>query len=71
MKDIIQSFQGPWNYPLPFFVVDVVEIESDDTSVIEISICSSFGNCFVFVNAVEYVIDVGFLVIIPGKVSFN
>ena len=59
------------NCPLPFFVVDIVEIGSEDTSISDIAICSNFGNSFVVVNAVEYVIDVGFLVINAGKVPFN
>ena len=59
------------NCPLPFFVVTLVEIESDDTSVSAISICSAFGNGFVVVNAVEYVLDDSFFVIIAGKVPLN
>ena len=59
------------NCPVPFFVVDLVEKESEYTSVGEIAIRSKFGSCFVVVNAVEYVIDGGFLVIIAGKVPFD
>ena len=54
------------NCHLPLFVVDLVEIESDDTSASEIAICSAFSNCFVVVDVVEYVSDVGFLIIIAG-----
>ena len=59
------------NFPLPFFVVEPVEIKSEDTSLSESTIFSWFDNCFVVVNAVEYVIDVGFLVINAGIVPFN
>ena len=59
------------NCHLPFFVDDLVEIESDDTSVSEIDICSAFGNCFVVVNAVGYAIDDGFLVTIAENVPLN
>ena len=54
------------NCPLPLFVGDLVEIESDDTSVSGTAACSNFTNCFVLVDVVEYVIDVGFLLIIAG-----
>ena len=59
------------NCPIPFFVVDLVVIESDDTSVSEIAISSAFGNCFVVVNAVGYAIDDGFLVTIAENVPLN